>query len=76
MFIQSKQAKGSQPLVKGGMAGIQLPPMQGKAQGTGANSAESMYDATGQLKIKSLASNHQQQMLTGGNSMKHILIHI
>jgi hypothetical protein len=52
--------------------------MQGKAQGTGANSAESMYDATGQLKIKTLASNHQQQqqMLTGGNSMKHNLIHI
>jgi hypothetical protein len=44
--MQSKQAKGSQPLVKGGIAGIQLPPMQGKAQVSG-NSAESMYDATG-----------------------------
>ena len=44
--------------MKGGMAGIQLPPVQSKI-----SSAESMYDATGQLRIKSL-----DQQVT--NSMK------
>lgn len=59
LYVQSKQAKGSQPLVKGGIAGIQLPPMQGKTQGASGNTAESLYDATGQLKIKTLATNQQ-----------------
>jgi hypothetical protein len=39
------------------MAGIQLPPMQAKG-GNNSNTAESMYDATGQLKIKTLSTNN------------------
>ncbi len=35
------------------MAGIQLPPMQ-QPNGNKGASAESMYDATGALKLKSL----------------------
>ena len=71
IFIQ-KQQKGSQQLVKGGLAGIQLPPMQGKAQAANGGGAESMYDATGQLKIRTLQNGPQQQhqqMLNNANSM-------
>ena len=47
------------------MAGIQLPPMQGNTKvGNSSTSPESMYDATGQLKIKTLNNG-------GGNNMNN-----
>lgn len=58
------------------MAGIQLPPMQTKGANN-ASTAESLYDATGQLKIKTLANNNNSNNnnngmnpkdMTGGNS--------
>jgi hypothetical protein len=67
LILQGKTSFGGIPaaLVKGGMAGIQLPPVvQGgtKIVGGSSNNLDSLNDATGQLKIKSLAVH------SGGNS--------
>ena len=59
--------------MKGGMAGIQLPPMQAKGVNN-ANTAESMYDASGQLKIKTLANNNGMNPKDMGNNSKNLEI--
>jgi hypothetical protein len=62
-------------LIKGGIAGIQLPPMQGAGKGGNmGGGAESMYDATGQLKIKTL--NQGGATGFGGNSKISLVLNV